>query len=100
MLFILAAALTIGLASATNPAGQAYLDKNAGKDGVVVLPSGLQYEVLHGGPAEGAKPKSTGDSCTCHYTGKLTKDDVQFDSSRDRGKPCKRLGMKAVGSRQ
>ena len=44
----------IGLASATNPDGQAYLDKNAQKDGVVVLPSGLQYEVLHSGPSEGA----------------------------------------------
>ena len=40
MLFILAAALTIGLASATNPEGQAYLDKNAEKDGVVSLLSG------------------------------------------------------------
>ena len=76
-----------GLASATNPEGQAYLDKNARKDGVVVLPSGLQYEVLHSGPAEGARPESTSDKCTCHYTGKLIDGSV-FDSSVQRGRPA------------
>ena len=49
-----------GLAAATNPEDQAYLDKNAEKDGVVVLPSGLQYEVLHSGPAEGASTDELG----------------------------------------
>jgi len=82
MLLVLA---LIGLASATNPEGQDYLDKNAKKEGVVVLPSGLQYEVLHSG--EGARPESTGDSCTCHYTGKLI-DGTVFDSSVQRGKPA------------
>jgi FKBP-type peptidyl-prolyl cis-trans isomerase len=42
--------------------------------------------VLHSGPAGGARPKSTGDSCTCHYTGKLV-DGTVFDSSVQRGKP-------------
>ena len=77
----------IGLASATNPEGQAYLEENARKHGVVVLPSGLQYEVLQRGPAEGAGPQSTSDLCTCHYTGKLTDGSV-FDSSVQRGSPA------------
>ena len=45
----------IGLASATNPEGQAYLAKNAAKDGVIVLPSGLQYEVIRGFDAHAAR---------------------------------------------
>ena len=77
----------VAVISATNHEGQAYLDENAQKDGVVVLPSGLQYEVLHSGPAEGAGPQSKGDSCTCHYTGKLTDGSV-FDSSVQRGSPA------------
>ena len=77
----------IGLASATNPEGQAYLDKNAQEEGVVVLPSGLQYEVLRSGPAEGARPESSSDSCTCHYTGKLIDGSI-FDSSVQRGSPA------------
>jgi FKBP-type peptidyl-prolyl cis-trans isomerase FklB len=85
VLFFFAAAA--GLASATNREGQAYLDKNAEKDGVVVLPSGLQYEVLESGPADAARPESTSDSCTCHYTGRLI-DGTVFDSSVKRGRPA------------
>jgi len=77
----------VGLIGATSPESQAYLDKNAEKEGVVVLPSGLQYEVLHSGPADGAGPASKSDSCTCHYTGKLI-DGTVFDSSVQRGKPA------------
>ena len=86
MLFVSFLALA-GLASATNSDGQHYLAENAEKDGVVVLPSGLQYEVLKSGPAGGARPESTGDQCTCHYTGKLT-DGTVFDSSVSRGTPA------------
>eukprot|EP01047_Picozoa_sp_COSAG01_P002930 COSAG01_NODE_82_length_27810_cov_36.968352_18_plen_331_part_00 len=78
--------LLLSPASSTNSEGQAYLDNNAKKAGVVVRPSGLQYEVLHSGPAEGARPASTSDSCTCHYTGKLI-DGTVFDSSVQRGNP-------------
>jgi len=77
----------IGLASTTNPEGQAYLNENAIKDGVIVLPSGLQYKVLQSGPPEGARPQSTSDSCTCHYTGTLI-DGTVFDSSVRRGSPA------------
>ena len=72
-------------AAASNAAGLAYLDANAQKDGVVVLPSGLQYEVLRSG--KGAPPASTSDRCTCHYTGKLV-DGTVFDSSVQRGRPA------------
>ena len=34
-----------GLGSAMNPEGHAYLDSNGQKDGVTVLPSGLQYQI-------------------------------------------------------
>ena len=53
----------------------------AKKEGVVVLPSGLQYTVLHEG--KGRKPEAT-DSVKCHYEGKLI-DGTVFDSSYRRG---------------
>jgi FKBP-type peptidyl-prolyl cis-trans isomerase len=77
----------LGLAAATNPEGQAYLDGNAQKENVVVLPSGLQYEIIESGLASGAKPASTSDACTCHYTGKLPDGSI-FDSSVQRGSPA------------
>lgn len=64
-------------------AGQAYLANNAGKDGVMVTDSGLQYEVLQA--AEGPKPTAN-DTVRVHYTGTLT-DGTKFDSSVDRGEP-------------
>lgn len=65
-------------------AGEAYLAENAKKEGVVVLPSGLQYIVLQEG--NGKKPKAT-DSVKCHYEGFLT-DGTLFDSSVQRGEPA------------
>lgn len=47
-LFVLAFAF-FGIATATNAAGQKFLDENKGKDGVITLPSGLQYKVLRSG---------------------------------------------------
>lgn len=64
--------------------GQAYLAENRKKDGVTVLPSGLQYEVLQTG--DGASPKAT-DTVTTHYTGTLI-DGTEFDSSVKRGQPA------------
>lgn len=69
---------------AAREAGEKYLAENAKKDGVVVLPSGLQYLVLKEG--EGRKPKAT-DSVKCHYEGFLT-DGTLFDSSIQRGEPA------------
>lgn len=64
-------------------AGEAYLAENAKKEGVVTLPSGLQYEVIEAGT--GAMPTST-SQVTVHYHGTLTTG-VVFDSSVDRGQP-------------
>lgn len=64
--------------------GAAYLAENAKKDGVTVLESGLQYEVISEGT--GNKPAAT-DNVTVHYTGKLV-DGTVFDSSVERGQPA------------
>lgn len=61
--------------------GEDFLAANAKKDGVVTLPSGLQYQVLR--PGNGRKPKAT-DQVECHYEGTLI-DGTKFDSSYDRG---------------
>ena len=66
--------------------GQAYLDANAKKPGVHVLPSGLQYEVLTSGPASGEHPH-LGDEVKVNYEGKLV-DGTVFDSSYERGQPA------------
>ena len=65
-------------------AGEKYLAENAKKEGVVTLPSGLQYQVLKEG--NGRKPKAT-DSVVCHYEGMLI-DGTMFDSSIQRGEPA------------
>ena len=65
-------------------AGEKYLAENGKKDGVVTLPSGLQYQVLREG--NGKKP-SAKDSVKCHYEGFLI-DGTVFDSSVQRGEPA------------
>ena len=52
--------------AATTPEGVAYLQANKLKDGVIELPSGLQYRVLVEGPAGGPSP-SPSTRCACHY---------------------------------
>merc|ERR1711865_439735 len=56
----------------------------ATNEGVVTLPSGLQYKVLNKG--SGAFHPLVGTSCECHYKGTLI-DGTKFDSSYDRGSP-------------
>ena len=65
-------------------AGEKYLAENAKKDGVITLPSGLQYQVLKEG--NGKKP-SAKDTVMCHYEGTLI-DGTVFDSSYQRGEPA------------
>ncbi|KGN89100.1 FKBP-type peptidyl-prolyl cis-trans isomerase [Porphyromonas gulae] len=65
-------------------AGEEFLKINAHKEGVMTLPSGLQYEVIKMG--EGPKP-TLSDTVTCHYHGTLI-NGVVFDSSMDRGEPA------------
>jgi FKBP-type peptidyl-prolyl cis-trans isomerase FklB len=65
-------------------AGEAFLESNKSKTGVVTLPSGLQYLVIKEGT--GPKPGVT-DTVKCHYHGTLI-DGTVFDSSVDRGQPA------------
>lgn len=64
--------------------GQAYRDEYAKKEGVVTLPSGLQYEILV--DVEGPKPTAT-STVKCHYHGTTIHGEV-FDSSVNRGAPA------------
>ena len=63
--------------------GEAFLAENKTKEGVVTLPSGLQYKILTTGT--GPKPTAT-DSVVCNYKGTLI-DGKEFDSSYKRGQP-------------
>jgi FKBP-type peptidyl-prolyl cis-trans isomerase FklB len=65
-------------------AGEAFLAENKKKEGVVTLPSGLQYKILKAG--KGKKPTDA-DKVECHYRGTLI-DGTEFDSSYRRGKPA------------
>ncbi len=64
--------------------GDAFLAENAKKEGVISLPSGLQYTILTKG--EGKIPTQD-DVVTCHYRGTLL-DGTVFDSSAQTGKPA------------
>ena len=64
--------------------GEAYLNQNKAKDGVISLPSGLQYKIIETGT--GAKPGKE-DTVTVDYTGTLIDGQV-FDSSEKTGKPA------------
>ena len=64
--------------------GEAFLADNKSKEGVVALPSGLQYKVLKEG--NGPKPTAT-DSVVCNYRGTLI-NGTEFDSSTKHGGPA------------
>lgn len=63
--------------------GESFLLENAKKEGVVTLPSGLQYKVIEEGTGKSPEP---GDQVTVHYRGTLV-DGTEFDSSYERGEP-------------
>ncbi len=65
-------------------AGEAFLAENKEKEGVITLPSGLQYKILKAG--EGKKP-TVNDTVICNYRGTLI-NGVEFDSSYARGTPA------------
>ncbi|HEY6769559.1 MAG TPA: FKBP-type peptidyl-prolyl cis-trans isomerase [Candidatus Sulfotelmatobacter sp.] len=70
--------------AANKKVGDAFLAENKSKEGVVTLPSGLQYKILK----EGTGPKpSASDSVVCNYRGTLI-DGKEFDSSYKRGQPA------------
>jgi len=70
---------------ANKKAGDAFLAANKTKEGVVTLPSGLQYKILKAGT--GPKPTAS-DSVVCNYKGTFL-DNAEFDSSYKRGEPAK-----------
>lgn len=72
-------------AQANLEAGEAFLQENAAREGVVTTLTGLQYQVIEAG--EGPQPAAT-DRVTVHYTGRLL-DGTIFDSSVERGEPAR-----------
>ncbi len=73
----------LALAESNKKDGAAFLAANATKEGVVTLPSGLQYKILVAGT--GPKPTAN-DTVVCNYRGTLL-DNTEFDSSYKRGQP-------------
>jgi FKBP-type peptidyl-prolyl cis-trans isomerase len=64
--------------------GAEFLEANKTKEGVVTLPSGLQYKIL----TEGTGPKpAASDTVVCNYRGTLISG-TEFDSSYKRGQPA------------
>jgi FKBP-type peptidyl-prolyl cis-trans isomerase FklB len=76
--------LALQLGEANKKQGLEFLEANKAKDGVVTLPSGLQYKVLQEGT--GLKPAPT-DTVVCNYRGTLL-DSTEFDSSYKYGQPA------------
>jgi peptidylprolyl isomerase len=64
-------------------AAEKFLAENARKDGVKTTSSGLQYQVINEGKAEGKSP-SADDTVEVHYQGVLL-NGTEFDSSYARG---------------
>jgi FKBP-type peptidyl-prolyl cis-trans isomerase len=64
--------------------GTEFLEANKTKEGVVTMPSGLQYKIMTEGT--GPKPAAT-DTVTCNYKGTLL-NGTEFDSSYKRGQPA------------
>ncbi len=71
--------------------GEKFLAENKNKEGVVVLPSGLQYKIIKN--SEGKKPLSD-SRVIVHYRGTLI-NGTEFDSSYARGEPIE-LGLNQV----
>lgn len=77
-------------------AGEAFLAENGKKDGVVTLPSGLQYKVVKAG--QGQKPTDA-DTVSCNYRGTLI-DGTEFDKN-EAGKPATfQVGMVIPGFKE
>ena len=86
LLSLLLVSTTSLLVAASSPEGLAFLANNKDAEGVVTLPSGLQYKV-ETPPTNASSPTPTASQqCSVHYEGKLL-DGTVFDSSRKRGQP-------------
>src|SRR3954470_21557109 len=99
ILMIAAAALSLGACHpraatpgaqaqgpAETPEAKAFLANNAKQPGVVVLPDGLQYKIVHSDPTAGSK-QHLNDEEKVNYEGKLV-DGTVFGSSYERGRPA------------
>jgi FKBP-type peptidyl-prolyl cis-trans isomerase len=95
-LLVLAAALALAAchpkpsvadAAKANSQAAAFMARNAKEAGVQSLPDGLQFKVVHSGPANGLRP-ALGDEVKVNYEGKLASDGKVFDSSYERGQPA------------
>lgn len=80
----------IELLNVTNPAialkaSLAFLEENKKKKGIVTTESGLQYEIISEGPADGKSPTEV-NRVEVDYEGKLINGTI-FDSSYARGQP-------------
>jgi FKBP-type peptidyl-prolyl cis-trans isomerase FklB len=87
MLLLLVATL-VGLVAASNEVGTKFLEENKSREGVITLPSGLQYKVLRSG--DGDSHPTPDSSCECHYEGRIAQkwpSGETFDSSYKRGSP-------------
>ncbi len=84
-LLLLGSLWLAGTTTASNEEGVAFLAANKVKEGVVQLPSGMQYKVLQKG--DGAYHPKPSTPCSVHYTGSLI-DGTVFDSSVERGQPA------------
>jgi len=86
-----ALAVTLFSLLASNDVGVKFLEENAKKEGVISLPSGLQYKVLRAG--DGDSHPTASSSCECHYEGRTAQEYSKepkgdtFDSSYARGSP-------------
>ena len=91
---LLGLTLALSLAACGKPApkaadvaaGKLFLIRNSAAPGVITTPSGLQYRVIHSGPADGLRPKLA-DEVKVNYEGKLT-DGTVFDASAKHGGPA------------
>ncbi len=72
------------VAESNRASGEAFLAENRKKEGVVTLPSGLQYKVLKSG--KGRKPADN-DTVEVNYRGTLI-NGTEFDNSYSRGEPA------------
>ena len=70
--------------AAAQKEGEAFLAANKTKEGVVTLPSGLQYKILKAGTGEKPTPD---DTVVCNYKGTLI-NGTEFDASEKHGGPA------------
>lgn len=77
------------------PQDELWLEENAQREGVVVLPNGLQYEQISTATPIGIRSPCASATCQCNYRGMLT-DGTEFDSSEKYGGPVNLQPLKMI----